>query len=155
MLERVLNTSLQLYLFHALQLKNREDKPYQYQSVQRIFSKHTLRETYSWFPTNCHKNKPIWKCINLPFFRLIIFAIYFPLKLIFSTVQMYLFDQKFLCLSKESWLAFIKIIVNHFYHIMNALLNIDWLASYSSYKTLIGSFEFIRKPVKILLTACY
>ena len=47
MLERVLNTSLQLYLFHALQLKNREDKPYQYQSVQRIFSKYTLRETYS------------------------------------------------------------------------------------------------------------
>ena len=47
MLERVLNTSLQLYLFHALQLKKQcEDKLYQYQSVQRIFSKYTLRESY-------------------------------------------------------------------------------------------------------------
>ena len=89
------------------------------------------------------------------FFRLNIFAIYFSLKLIFFTVQMYLFESKFLSLCKENWLAFIKIIVDHFYHIMNAPLNIDWLASYSSYKVLIGSFEFNRKLVEILLTACY
>ena len=56
MLERVLNTSLQLYLFHALQLKKQcEDKLYQYQSVQRIFSKYTLRESYPWFPTTLTK----------------------------------------------------------------------------------------------------
>ena len=29
---------------------------------------------------------------------------------------------------------------------MNEPLNIDWLASYSSYTILIGSFEFNRKP---------
>ena len=46
MFERVLNTPLQLYLFHALLLKKREDKPYQYQSVQILFSENTLRETY-------------------------------------------------------------------------------------------------------------
>ena len=45
MLEKVLNASLQLYLFHALALKKCEDKPYQYQSIQRFFSKYTLRET--------------------------------------------------------------------------------------------------------------
>ena len=42
MLEKVLNTSLQLYLFHVLVLKKREDKPYQYQSIQK-FSANTLR----------------------------------------------------------------------------------------------------------------
>ena len=46
MFERVLNISLQLYLFHALLLKKCEDKPYQYQSVQIRFSENTLRETY-------------------------------------------------------------------------------------------------------------
>ena len=44
--ERVLNTPLQLYLFNALLLKKREDKPYQYQSVQIFFSENTLREIY-------------------------------------------------------------------------------------------------------------
>ena len=86
------------------------------------------------------------------FFRSNIFATYFSLKLIFFPVQMYLVDYKFLALSKKSWLAFIKIIADHFYHIINAPLNIDWLASYSSYKILIGSFEVNRKPVEILLT---
>ena len=46
MFERVLNTPLQLCLFHALLLKKREDKPYQHQSVQIFFSENTLRETY-------------------------------------------------------------------------------------------------------------
>ena len=46
MFERVLNTSLQLHLFHALFIKKREDKPHQYQSIQRFFSEYTLRETY-------------------------------------------------------------------------------------------------------------
>ena len=34
-------------------------------------------------------------------------------------------------------------------------LNIDWLASYSSYTLLIYSFEFNRKPLEMLITACY
>ena len=39
MFKRVLNTPLQLYLFQALLLKKRKGKPYQYQSVERFFSK--------------------------------------------------------------------------------------------------------------------
>ena len=89
------------------------------------------------------------------FFRLNTFVIYFSLKFIIFTVQKYLFGLKSLSLSKESWLAFIKIIVDHFYHIMNVPLNINWLVSYSSYKIFIGSFQFDRKPVEILLTTCY
>ena len=46
MLERVLNTPLQLYPFHELLFKKRGGKPYQYQSVQIFFSEKTLRETY-------------------------------------------------------------------------------------------------------------
>ena len=45
-----------------------------------------------------------------------------------------------------------KKIVDHFYYIMNAPLKI---LIDSTYKILIGSFEFNRKPVEILLTACY
>ena len=41
MFKRVLNTPLQLYLFHAFSLKKREGKPYQYQSAQRFFSEYT------------------------------------------------------------------------------------------------------------------
>ena len=41
MFERVLNASLQLYLFHPLQLKKCEDKAYQYQSVQRFIREYT------------------------------------------------------------------------------------------------------------------
>ena len=37
----VLNRHLQLYLFHALSIKKREGKPYQYQSAQRFFSEYT------------------------------------------------------------------------------------------------------------------
>ena len=60
MFERVLNTPLQLYLFHALQLKKCEDKAYQYQSVQRFkdFQGIHLRETYPsliLILCNCHK----------------------------------------------------------------------------------------------------
>ena len=40
MFKRVLNTPLQLYLFHAISLKKREGKPYQYQSAQRFFSEY-------------------------------------------------------------------------------------------------------------------
>ena len=45
--------------------------------------------------------------------------------------------------------------------IMNASLNIDWLASFSSCKLLIGLFEFNKKTrwnsliLKLFLTACY
>ena len=41
MFERVLNTPMQLYQFNAMYLKKLQDKPYEYQSVQRIFSEHT------------------------------------------------------------------------------------------------------------------
>ena len=130
---------------------------------------HTNTNLFKDFPANTLCVKHIPDFLQLPqkqtnlkihsltkkFFRLNIFAIYFSLKLIFFTVQIYLFDLKFLCLSKESWLAFIKIIADDFYHIMNTPLNIDWLASYSSYQILIGPFEFNRKPVEILLTVCY
>ena len=51
MFERDLNAPLQLYLFYALLLKKRKDKPYQYQSVQIFFSDYTLLETNPWFPT--------------------------------------------------------------------------------------------------------
>ena len=40
MFKRVLNAPLQLYLFHALSLKKREGKSYQYQSAQRFFSEY-------------------------------------------------------------------------------------------------------------------
>ena len=93
MLEKVLNTSLQLYLFHVLVLKKREDKPYQYQSIQKIFSKYTTPETYPWFPTTLTKTNQFENTFTYQIlFRLNIFAINFSLKLIFFTVQMYLFD---------------------------------------------------------------
>ena len=41
MFKRVLNTPLQLYLFHVLSFKKREGKPYQYQFVGRFFSEYT------------------------------------------------------------------------------------------------------------------
>ena len=44
MFERVLNTLLELYLFHALLLQKRYDKPYQF--AQIFFSENTLDETY-------------------------------------------------------------------------------------------------------------
>ena len=46
MFEIFLRTPLQLYLFHVLLLKIREDKPYQYYSIQIFFSENTLCETY-------------------------------------------------------------------------------------------------------------
>ena len=55
MFEIDLNTFLQLYLFHALLLIKREDKPYQYQPVQLFFSESSLRETYPWFPATLTK----------------------------------------------------------------------------------------------------
>ena len=92
--------------------------------------------------------KIYWLTKNL--FRLNIFAIYFPLKLIIFTVHIIsirtfsLYQTKaFLLLWKE-----LMLIVS----IVNASLNIDWLASFSSCKLLIGLFEFNRKPVE---RACY
>ena len=93
MLERVLNTPLQLYLFHELQLKKPEDKPYQYQSVQRFFSKYTY---VKYIPDSLQLSQKQTNLkihsLTINFFRLNIFATYFPLKLIFFTVYMYLFD---------------------------------------------------------------
>ena len=39
--KKVLNTALQLYLSQVSSFKKREDKPYQYQSIQRFFSEYT------------------------------------------------------------------------------------------------------------------
>ena len=55
MFERVLNTPLQLYLFHAFQLKKCEDKAYQYKSVQRFFREHTyMKHILILIPYNSH-----------------------------------------------------------------------------------------------------
>ena len=80
-------------------------------------------------------------------FRLNIFAIYFPLlnssfsRSIFFRLELFLFIKRklFLLLWKE-----LMLIIS----IINASLNIDWLASFSSCKLLIGLFEFNRKPVE-------
>ena len=56
MFKRVLHTPLQLYLFHAMPLKKREGKPYQYQSVQRFFSEYTYVKHIPDYIS--HKNKP-------------------------------------------------------------------------------------------------
>ena len=92
-------------------------------------------------------------------FRLNIFAIYFQLKLILFTVHIFsittfsLYQNESFALWKE--LMFIISIIN-------TSLNIDWLASFSSWKHLIGSFEFNKKTpwksllLKLFLTsACY
>ena len=92
MFERVLNTPMQLYQFHALQLKKREDKPYQCQSVQRFFSEYIYVKhisdslQLSQKQTNLKSQSPMKKL-----FRLNIFAIYFPQKLIFFDVHKYFF----------------------------------------------------------------
>ena len=90
--------------------------------------------------------------------RLNIFAIYFPLKLIVSTVyifSIFLFVKRklFLLLSKELMLTI---------SIINASLNIDWLTSFSICKLLIALFEFNKKTrwnsllIKLfLISACY
>ena len=64
MSKRALNTLLQLYLFHALSLKKRADKPYQYQLFKDFSVKH-LSKTYSWLPTTLTKANQI-KYIHLP-----------------------------------------------------------------------------------------
>ena len=84
--ERVLNTPFQLYLFRALQLKKREDKPNQYQSAQRFFREYTYMKhipgslQLSQKQTNLEINS-----LTINFVRPNIFAIYLPLKLIFFT----------------------------------------------------------------------
>ena len=94
MFDRVLNTPLQLYQLHALQLKKREDKPYQYQSVQRFFSEYTYVKHISDSLQLSRKPKNNLKLHSLAknLFKLNIFRIYFSLKLIFFTVHKSIFD---------------------------------------------------------------
>ena len=78
-------------------------------------------------------------------FRLNIFAIYLPLKLIFFIVHIFsirtsFIKQKFFLLSWKELMLIISII--------NAPLNINWLASFSSYKLLIDLFQFNWKLVE-------
>ena len=81
MLERVLNTPKCIVI-----KKNLKIKPYQYQS---FFSKYTFPDSLqlSQKQTNLKKHS-----LTKNFFRLNIFAIYFPVNLIFFTAQMYPFD---------------------------------------------------------------
>ena len=87
MFERVLNRPLQLYLFQALLLKKHEDEPYQ--SVQIFFSEKTLREAYPDSLQLSQKKTP-----SICLFLLRRFSLY----------------------QKKVTLAFIKRIIDHFYH---------------------------------------
>ena len=40
-------------------IKKLEDKPHQYQSIQRFFSEYTLCETYPWFRTTLTKTNQV------------------------------------------------------------------------------------------------
>ena len=86
-------------------------------------------------------------------FRLNIFAMYFPLKLIFFTHRPYLYKAKVI-------FAFMKRIdVEHFCH--KCAIEYWLLASFSSHKLFIALFEFNRINrwnsllLKPFLTACY
>ena len=86
MFERVLNIPMQLYQFHALQIKTREDKPYQYQSVQRFFSKYAYVKRISDSLQLSQKQSNLKShSLTKNFLRLNIFAIHFPLNSSFSS----------------------------------------------------------------------
>ena len=70
---------------------------------------------------------------------------YFPQRLSFSPLVSF-FDPNFLFLLKELLLSWKELLI---ISIINAPLNIDGLASFSSCKILIGLFEFNRKLVEI------
>ena len=80
MFERVLNTSLQLYLFHALLLKN-----------VKISHTNTNRFKYYSAKTLNVKHIPNFLQLTKNILKLNIIAIYFRLKLIFFTIHMSLF----------------------------------------------------------------
>ena len=114
MFKRVLNTPLQLYLFHLLSLKKREGKPYQYQSVQRFFSEYTYVKR---IPDSLHlsqKQTKLNRTLTKIFFRLNIFSTYFQLKLLFFTVHICLFLLD-LSLFIKIIVAFIKKLVDYFH----------------------------------------
>ena len=117
MFERVLNKLLQLYLL-GIVIKKREDKPYQYQSVQRFFSEYTyVKHIRDSLQLSQKQSNLKIHSLTKNFFRLNIFAIYFSLKLMFFTVHMSFFISRTFSLSqKKVILAFIKRIVDHFYH---------------------------------------
>ena len=135
--KRVLNTPLQLYLFHALSLKKHEDKPYQYQYVQRFFSEYTyVKHIPHSLQLSQKQTKLKINSLTKNFFKLNIFAKYFPTALIVPSPYVF-FDYSS---SKELLLSLKELI-----SIKNAPLNIDWLASFSSYKILIGLLQFNMK----------
>ena len=116
----------------------------------KIFQGIHLSETYPWFwflTTLSQKKKINFKIHSLTksLFRLKIFAIYLPLKLIFFIVHIFsirtsFIKQKFFLLSWKELMLIISII--------NAPLNFNWLASFSSYKLLIGLLQFNWKLVQ-------
>ena len=76
-------------------------------------------------------------------FRLNIFAIYFQLKLIVFTVHIFSITTFSLYQTKVTFAFMKRIDVDRFYY--KTSLNIDCLASFSSWKHLIGLFEFNKK----------
>ena len=113
-------------------------KPYQYQYVQRFFSEYTYVKDIPYsLQLSQTQTKLKINSVAKNFFRLNIFAKYFPTALIVFEVLMCFFDYS---LSKELLLSQKQMI-----SIKNAPLNIDWLASFSSYKTSIGLLEFNMK----------
>ena len=134
---------------------------YQYQSVER-FSVNTL--TWDIFLIHCtsYKNKLIWihkyNKLNTFNYQKLFYIKHFcdifltkihlfhrPYVLILLERALFIKRKPFLLSYKEFSIIFI----------INGPLNIDWLASFSSYKILIGLFKLNEKPVKLLLTACY
>ena len=119
----------------------------------KYFSAKTLHVKHNPDAYNSYKNKPIWKYIHLPknFFRLNIFAVYFRLDSSLSpSICLFLVWSFSLYQKKKDLLSSKELLI---ISTINVPLNIDWLANFSSHKILIGSFEFNRKPVEILLTA--
>ena len=102
----------------SIVIKKCEDKPYEYKSVQRFVSEYTLREVYPWFPTTLTKNtftlkihSLIKNCYPKHFCNI------FPTKThLFHRPYLTFLIRSFSLYQKNVTLAFIKRIVDHFYH---------------------------------------
>ena len=96
------------------------------------------------FPYDSHKKTQFQNTLTYQnLFRLNIFAIYFPLKLIVFTVHIFSIRTFSLYQTKIIFAFMKRIDVDHFYH--EYVIDIDWLASFSSCKLLIGLFELNKK----------
>ena len=121
----------------------------------KIFQWIHLREICSWSPTHLTKTNQFENTFNYQklfyiknfcdIFLTKIHLFHRPYVLILLERALFIKRKPFLLSYKEFSIIFI----------INGPLNIDWLASFSSYKILIGLFKLNEKPVKLLLTACY